>query len=180
MFGDLAGTRYDVPIQVLFDMAAEGPADTGVYRARILSVTQVGDVASAMVAEDGYWGTVSFVPDLQAVARRHLTQGFGHEWVGGSMLNDSDLLAFVAGTDAMCLLGAEQHCRARAGGLESGHCGDDVGEDERADGDEGDRQCGDGRVGYGVDRVGEKVPEGTSDEDAEGDADDDADADRDR
>jgi hypothetical protein len=27
MFGDLAGTRYDVPIQVLFDMAAEGPAE---------------------------------------------------------------------------------------------------------------------------------------------------------
>lgn len=68
MFGDLAGTRYDVPIQVLFDMAAEGPADTGVYRARILSVTQVGDVASATVAEDGYWGTVSFV-DFLALCR---------------------------------------------------------------------------------------------------------------
>src|SRR5688572_23112910 len=61
MFGDLAGTRYDVPIQGLFDMAAEGPADTGNYQARILSVTQIGDVANAMVAEEGYWGTVSFV-----------------------------------------------------------------------------------------------------------------------
>ena len=61
MFGDLAGTRYDVPIQALFDMAAEGPADTGKYQSRILSVTQVGDAATAMVAEDGYWGTVSFV-----------------------------------------------------------------------------------------------------------------------
>jgi len=68
MFGDLAGTRYDVPIQVLFDMAAEGPADTGVYRARILSVTQVGDVASATVAEDGYWGTVSFVASSRCAA----------------------------------------------------------------------------------------------------------------
>ena len=28
MFGDLAGTRYDVPIQGLFDMAAKDPADT--------------------------------------------------------------------------------------------------------------------------------------------------------
>ena len=28
MFGELAGTRYDVPIQVLFDMAAEAPVDT--------------------------------------------------------------------------------------------------------------------------------------------------------
>ena len=61
MNGELAGTRYDVPIQALFDMAAEGPADTGTYQARILSVTQVGDAAIAMVAEDGYWGTVSFV-----------------------------------------------------------------------------------------------------------------------
>ena len=31
MFGDLAGTRYDVPIQTLFGMAAEGPAGTGNY-----------------------------------------------------------------------------------------------------------------------------------------------------
>jgi hypothetical protein len=45
-------------------MAADGPADTGNYQARILSVTQVGDAATAMVAEDGYWGTVSFVDFL--------------------------------------------------------------------------------------------------------------------
>jgi len=61
MFGDLAGTRYDVPIQGLFDMAAEGPADTGNYKSRILSLTQLGDVATATVLEEGYWGTVSFV-----------------------------------------------------------------------------------------------------------------------
>jgi Putative lumazine-binding len=61
MFGDLAGTRYDVPIQTLFDLAAEAPADTGNYRSRILSVTQLGDVATATAAEEGYWGTVSFV-----------------------------------------------------------------------------------------------------------------------
>jgi hypothetical protein len=64
MFGELAGTRYDEPIQALFDMAAEGPADTGNYQARILSVTQVGDAAIALVAEDGYWGTVSFIDFL--------------------------------------------------------------------------------------------------------------------
>jgi hypothetical protein len=61
MFGSLAGTRYDVPIQDLFDMAAEGPADTGNYQSRILSIHQVGDTATATVAEEGYWGTVSFV-----------------------------------------------------------------------------------------------------------------------
>ena len=61
MFGSLAGTRYDVPIQGLFDMAAEGPADTGNYQSRILSIHHVGDAATATVAEEGYWGTVSFV-----------------------------------------------------------------------------------------------------------------------
>jgi hypothetical protein len=64
MFGDLAGTRYDVPIQTLFDMSAQDPADTGSYRSRILSVTQLGDVATATVAEEGYWGTVAFVDFL--------------------------------------------------------------------------------------------------------------------
>ena len=70
MFGDLAGTRYDVPIQKLFDMAAEGPADTGNYESRILSTTQVGDVATATAAAEGYWGTVSFVDFFSLVASR--------------------------------------------------------------------------------------------------------------
>ena len=62
MFGSLGGQRIDIPIQAFFDLAAKGPADTaGSYRARILSVTQVGDAAVAVVAEDGFWGRVSFV-----------------------------------------------------------------------------------------------------------------------
>jgi len=61
MFGALAGTRYDVPIQTLFELAAEGPADTGNLRSRILAITQVGDVATATAREEGYWGTVDFV-----------------------------------------------------------------------------------------------------------------------
>jgi len=61
MFGSLAGTRYDMPIQGLFDMSAEVPADTGNYQSRILSITHVGDVATATVAEEGYWGSVSFL-----------------------------------------------------------------------------------------------------------------------
>jgi hypothetical protein len=62
MFGSLGGTRYDVPIQALFDMMDQGPADTaGRYRGRVLSITQVGDAAMASVAEDGFWGSVSFV-----------------------------------------------------------------------------------------------------------------------
>ena len=68
MFGDLAETRYDVPIQTLFNMSAQDPADTGNYRSRILSIRQLGDVATATVAEEGYWGTVSFV-DLLSLCR---------------------------------------------------------------------------------------------------------------
>ena len=68
MFGSLAGERYDVPISVLFDMAASSPADTGNYRARILSVHQTADAALATVAEEGYWGTVSFI-DYLSLAR---------------------------------------------------------------------------------------------------------------
>jgi hypothetical protein len=60
MFGSLAGERYDVPISTLMDMSAEAPADTGRYRSRILSIHQTGDAALARVAEEGYWGTVSF------------------------------------------------------------------------------------------------------------------------
>jgi len=62
MFGSLGGQRYDVPIEALFEMTAHGPADTaGRYRGRIVSMTQVGDAAMAAVAEDGFWGQVSFI-----------------------------------------------------------------------------------------------------------------------
>ncbi len=61
MFGSLAGTRYDVPIEELFALAESAPADTGNYRSRVLSVQQTGDAAVAVVAEEGYWGSVSFI-----------------------------------------------------------------------------------------------------------------------
>lgn len=68
MFGSLAGERYDVPISELMEMSAKAPADTGQYRSRILSVHQTGDAALATVAEEGYWGTVSFI-DYLSLAR---------------------------------------------------------------------------------------------------------------
>lgn len=62
MFGSLAGTRYDVPITSLFEIVDGGPADVeGSYRARVVSVDQVGDAAVATLIEEGTWGTVSFV-----------------------------------------------------------------------------------------------------------------------
>jgi hypothetical protein len=68
MFGSLAGERYDVPISALMEMSASSPADTGCYRARILSVHQTGDAALATVAEEGYWGSVSFI-DYMSLSR---------------------------------------------------------------------------------------------------------------
>jgi hypothetical protein len=68
MFGSLAGERYDVPISELFDLAASAPADIGNYRSRILSVHQTADAAVATVAEEGYWGAVSFI-DYLSLAR---------------------------------------------------------------------------------------------------------------
>jgi phage gp36-like protein len=64
MFGSLAGTRYDVPIEELFSLAESAPADTGNYRSRVLSVQQTGDAAVATVAEENYWGSVSFIDYL--------------------------------------------------------------------------------------------------------------------
>ena len=61
MFGSLAGERFDVPIEELFALAESSPADTGSYRSRVLSVQQTGDAAVAVVAEEGYWGSVSFI-----------------------------------------------------------------------------------------------------------------------
>jgi hypothetical protein len=62
MFGSLGGQRVDIPIEGLFAMTAQGPADTaGRYRGRIISLLQVGDAAMAAVAEDGFWGQVSFI-----------------------------------------------------------------------------------------------------------------------
>ena len=65
MFGSLAGDRFDVPIEELFKLAESEPADTGNYRARVLSVQQTDDAAVAVVAEEGYWGTVSFIDYFQ-------------------------------------------------------------------------------------------------------------------
>ncbi len=61
MFGSIAGERYDVPIEELFSLAESSPADTGSYRSRVLSVQQTGDAAVGVVAEEGYWGSLSFI-----------------------------------------------------------------------------------------------------------------------
>jgi hypothetical protein len=69
MWGSLMGQRYDVPINDMIAMFDGKPADVdGSYQANITSVEQTDDVASAILAEDGFWGTVSFI-DFFALAR---------------------------------------------------------------------------------------------------------------
>jgi hypothetical protein len=69
MFGSVGGQRFDMPIAQMFDLVVNQPMDTdGSYSARVASVEQVGDVATATLEESGCWGAVSFV-DFFALAR---------------------------------------------------------------------------------------------------------------
>lgn len=74
MFGSLGGQRFDVPIGEFFALADGKPAAVDdSFAARIVAVDQVGDAASAVVEEEGYWGSVSFT-DFFTLSR------FGDEW----------------------------------------------------------------------------------------------------
>jgi hypothetical protein len=65
VFGDAGGTRLDVPIESFIKIACDAPVGTGgKYRGRVLSVFRTEDAAVAVVAEDGCWGSVSFVDYL--------------------------------------------------------------------------------------------------------------------
>ncbi len=65
MFGSVGGSRYDMPIAEFVELAVKEPGDTGNHRARIRSVQQAGDAAVAEVAEEGYWGSLSFIDYFQ-------------------------------------------------------------------------------------------------------------------
>ena len=103
MFGSLAGERYDGPISELIEMSAKAPADTGQYRSRILSVHQTGDAALALVVEEGYWGTVSFI-DYLSLARindrwKIVNKLFAH--TGASHPTSGSARRRLAGLDAL-------------------------------------------------------------------------------
>jgi Putative lumazine-binding len=62
MFGGMGGQRFDMPINDFFALAEKMPLKTDDnFEARVVSIEQTGDAARAVVAEDGAWGTVSFV-----------------------------------------------------------------------------------------------------------------------
>jgi hypothetical protein len=69
MWGSMMGQRYDEPIAEMIAMVDGKPGDVGgSYHAHITSIEQNDDVASAVLAEEGFWGTISFV-DFFALAR---------------------------------------------------------------------------------------------------------------
>ena len=69
MWGSLMGQRYDIPIAEMIAMFDGKSADVdGSYKAEITAVDQTEDTASVTLAEEGFWGTVSFV-DFFALAR---------------------------------------------------------------------------------------------------------------
>jgi hypothetical protein len=69
MFGEMGGQRFDMPIKEFFGLAESRPLKTDDnFDARVVSVDQTGDAATAVVAEDGAWGSVSFV-DYFTLAR---------------------------------------------------------------------------------------------------------------
>jgi hypothetical protein len=62
MFGQMGGQRLDMPIKDFFGLAEAQPLKTDdSFEARVASVEQTGDAATAVVTEDGCWGSVSFV-----------------------------------------------------------------------------------------------------------------------
>jgi putative lumazine-binding protein len=74
MFGSVGGARYDVPIGQMIEMSTQMPLGSGgSYEARVTSIEQVGDAATATIEEDGCWGSVAFV-DFFTLAK------FGGSW----------------------------------------------------------------------------------------------------
>ena len=86
MYGAIGDDRYDEPITQYIKLMAESPGGE-TLRARITSIVQAGDAASATVVEDGFWGTMSFVSFL-TLSRiegrwRIVNKNFAH--TGGQM-----------------------------------------------------------------------------------------------
>ena len=89
MYGAVGEDRYDEPITEYIKLMADSPGGE-TLRARITSIVQAGDAASATVVEDGFWGTLSFVNFL-TLSRiegrwRIVNKNFAH--TGGQMPAD--------------------------------------------------------------------------------------------
>ena len=89
MFGAAGGIRVDMAMEPFFELSAAHPLNSaGTYRGRLACVRQTGDAAVAIVAEDGCWGSISFV-DILSLSRiagewRIVNKTFAH--TGAEML----------------------------------------------------------------------------------------------
>ena len=63
MYGAVGQDRYDEPISEYIKLVGESPGGE-TMRADITSIVQAGDAATATVAEEGFWGSLSFVTFL--------------------------------------------------------------------------------------------------------------------
>jgi hypothetical protein len=62
MWGRMGDQRFDVPVGEMIAMFDGQGADVdGSYVARIVGVDQTDDTALVTIAEEGFWGTVSFI-----------------------------------------------------------------------------------------------------------------------
>ena len=83
MYGAVGDQRFDEPITEYIKLVADAPGDAdGTFRARITSIVQAGDAAGAIVVEEGFWGTMSFV-DFFTLSRsegrwRIVNKNFAH------------------------------------------------------------------------------------------------------
>jgi hypothetical protein len=86
MYGAVGEDRYDEPITEYIKLMEASPGGEAL-QARITSIVQAGDAATATVLEEGFWGTLSFVTFL-ALARidgrwRMVNKTFAH--TGGEL-----------------------------------------------------------------------------------------------
>jgi hypothetical protein len=86
MFGSLGGQRVDLPIAQMIEMVKAQPMGDS-YKARIVSVEQIGDAAKVTLEESGCWGSVSFT-DFFALSKtggdwKIVSKVFAH--TGGEM-----------------------------------------------------------------------------------------------
>jgi hypothetical protein len=61
MFGALGDQRVDMPISEMINMISAQPADVdGTFKATVRSIEEHGDIATAIVDEENFWGSMSF------------------------------------------------------------------------------------------------------------------------
>jgi Ferritin-like/Putative lumazine-binding len=92
--GPPGGKRWDLDIDAYLKMQAEEPLNKdGKYRARLVSVKQIGPSATAVVEEDGCWGEFSFVEifslsridSVWKIVNRTYTHRYERDWSGANL-----------------------------------------------------------------------------------------------